>query len=129
DRLENTDMNRPFAIISIDHQGNFSTFDPELLAIKTPQYGDFVFGNVLQDSFESVCQTEKFQRIYQDIALGVENCRQSCDYFGLCGGGAGSNKFWETGSFTASATQACRFRIKEVAEVVIETLETTLGLT
>ena len=128
DRLNNTDMNRPFAIISIDHQGNFSTFDPELLAIKTPQYGDFIFGNVLNDSFDSVYRTEKFQQIYHDMSQGVEKCRQSCEYFGLCGGGAGSNKFWENGSFDSTETQACRFRIKEVAEVVIEALEDSLGL-
>jgi uncharacterized protein len=128
DRLENTDMNRPFGIVSIDHQGNFATFDPELLAIKTPQYGDFILGNILHDSFTSVCDTEKFQRIYHDMSVGVENCRQSCEYFGLCGGGAGSNKFWENGSFASTETQACQFRIKEVAEVVIEALENSLGL-
>ncbi|AGF51372.1 putative arylsulfatase regulatory protein [Synechocystis sp. PCC 6803] len=128
DRLDHTDMNRPFAIVSIDHQGNFSTFDPELLAIKTPQYGDFIFGNVLTDSFASICQTEKFQRIYHDMTQGVEKCRQTCDYFGLCGGGAGSNKFWENGSFNSTETLACRFRIQQVAEVVIGALEESLGL-
>lgn len=128
DRLDHTDMNQPFAIVSIDHQGNFSTFDPELLAIKTLQYGDFIFGNVLTDSFESVCQTSKFQSIYDDMNQGVEKCRQTCDYFGLCGGGAGSNKFWENGSFNSTETLACRFRIQEVAEVVISSLEESLGL-
>ncbi len=128
DRLDHTDMNLPFAIVSIDHRGNFSTFDPELLAIKTPQYGDFILGNVLKDSFEAVCQTEKFQSIYSDMNQGVEKCRQTCDYFGLCGGGAGSNKFWENGSFNSTETLACRFRIQEVAEVVIASLEESLGL-
>jgi hypothetical protein len=27
----------------------------------------------------------------------MERCQGSCDYFGLCGGGMGSNKFWEHG--------------------------------
>ena len=129
DRLENTDMNHPFAIISIDHQGNFSTFDPELLAVKTPQYGDFILGNVATDSFESICQSEKFQQIHWDMSQGVEQCRQTCDYFGLCGGGAGSNKFWENGSFNSTETQACRYRIKEVAEVAIAALESAVGIT
>ncbi len=61
ERLENTDMNRPFMIVNFDNQGNFSTFDPELLSIKTQPYGDFIFGNVLTDSLESICETEKFQ--------------------------------------------------------------------
>ena len=128
-RLERTDMNRPFVILNVDHGGNFSTFDPELLAVKTAEYGDFVLGNIHTDSLESVCETEKFQRIHKDMVAGIERCRQSCDYFGLCGGGAGSNKYWERGTFDCAETQACRYRIKLVADVVLAGLEATLGLT
>jgi uncharacterized protein len=128
DRLENTDMNKPFAIVSIDHQGNFSTFDPELLAIKTEQYGDFVFGNVLHDTFESVCYTEKFQKIYQDIAAGVTMCRNFCQYFGVCGGGAGSNKYWENGTFRSADTNVCKYRIKVITDIILEKLEYSLGI-
>jgi uncharacterized protein len=127
-RLERTDMNRPFVILNVDHQGNFSTFDPELLAVRTQEYGDFVLGNILTDSLESVCATEKFQRIQHDMQAGIERCRGSCEYFGLCGGGAGSNKYWEHGTFDCAETQACRYRIKIVADVVLAGLEAELGL-
>jgi uncharacterized protein len=127
-RLNYTDMNQPFVIVNFDHQGNFSTFDPELLSIKTKQYGDFYLGNVLEDSLESVCAGEKFQQIYRDMSAGVELCRQTCEYFGLCGGGAGSNKYWENGTFNCSETQACRYRIKAIADVVLGGLENSLGL-
>jgi uncharacterized protein len=127
-RLERTDMNKPFVILNVDHRGNFSTFDPELLAVKTEEYGDFVLGNVLTDSLESVISTEKFQRMQRDMAAGVERCRSSCEYFGLCGGGAGSNKYWENGSFDSTETQACRFRIQAVADVVLSGMEEELGL-
>ena len=128
-RLKQTDMNKPFVIVSVDHQGNFSTFDPELLAVHTEEYGDFVLGNVQTDSLESVIATEKFQRIQRDMAAGVARCRESCDYFGLCGGGAGSNKYWENGSFNSTETQACRYRVKLVADVVLAGLEEALSLT
>ncbi|MGL5034793.1 MAG: cyclophane-forming radical SAM/SPASM peptide maturase GrrM/OscB [Microcystaceae cyanobacterium] len=128
DRLQNTDMNKPFVIVSIDNQGNFTTFDPELLSVKTEKYGDFVFGNVLTDSFESVCYTDKFKAIYDDLNAGVELCQATCDYFGLCGGGAGSNKYWENGTFNCAETLACRYRIKEISDVVIEAFERSLGL-
>jgi uncharacterized protein len=127
-RLEKTEMNHPFAILSIDHQGNFSTFDPELLSVKTDRYGDFILGNVLHDSLASVCHQEKFQRIYRDMAAGVELCRRTCDYFGVCGGGAGSNKYWENGTFGSAETNACRYRIKIVTDVVLEELEDSLGI-
>ena len=123
DRMTTTEMNRPFAIVNIDHQGNFSTFDPELLSIKTETYGDFVLGNILQDTFESSCDTDKFHQMYQDISAGIELCRQSCEYFGVCGGGAGSNKYWENGTFRSTETNACKNRIKVVTDIVLDALE------
>jgi uncharacterized protein len=127
-RLERTDLNHPFVIVNVDHRGNFSTFDPELLAVATAEYGDFILGNVRDDSLESVGASEKFQRIQRDMSAGIELCRSSCDYFRLCGGGAGSNKYWEHGSFACTETQACRYRIKVVADVVLAGLERSFGL-
>ncbi len=128
ERLENTDMNKPFVIVSIDNQGNFSTFDPELLSVKTERYGDFILGNVLQDTFESVIQTEKFHKIYQDMTAGVENCQKNCQYFGVCGGGAGSNKYWENGTFNSTETTACKYRIQVITDLVLDELENSLGI-
>lgn len=127
-RLASTDMNAPFAIVNVDARGNVSTFDPELLSVSTAEYGDFAFGNVLSDSLEQLASTEKFQRVHREIQAGVQLCRSSCDYFGLCGGGAGSNKYWEHGSFDCSVTQACRYRIQLVADVVLAGMERELGL-
>lgn len=128
DRLTNTDMNKPFAIVNIDHQGNFSTFDPELLSVKSDRYGDFVLGTVLDNTFESVCTTEKFQRMYHEMTAGVDLCRSTCQYFGVCGGGAGSNKYWENGTFVSAETSACRYRIQMMTDIVMEGLENSLGI-
>lgn len=75
----------PFSIISVDCDGNFTTFSPEFLGMKSSTYGDFVLGNVRNDTFESVCTTKKFQKMYQDITAGVELCQNS----GYCPGGPG----------------------------------------
>ncbi|WP_026087723.1 hypothetical protein ACF3DV_07825 [Chlorogloeopsis fritschii PCC 9212] len=96
--------------------------------MKSDRDGGFLLGNALHDTLESVCYTDKFQKIYRDIATGVELCRQSCEYFGVCGGGAGSNKYWEKGTFTCSETNACKYRIKEVTNIVLEELEHSLSL-
>jgi len=127
-RLHNTDMNHPFRIVSIDHLGNFATFDPELLSMPSDHYGNFVLGNVVDSSFDAVCQTPKFQRIYQEMQQGVEMCQQTCEYFGVCGGGAGSNKYWENGTFVSAETQACRYRIQAITDIALAALETSLGL-
>ena len=126
-RITRHQLTTPFAIINIDTQGNFSTFDPELLAVKTDLYGDFILGNVLQDTFESVCHTEKFKRIYADISTGVELCRNTCQYFGVCGGGAASNKYWENGTFRSSETMACKYHEQIVTDVVLDGLEAALS--
>ncbi len=127
-RLTNTDMNKPFVIVNYDYQGNFSTFDPELLSIKTEKYGDFIFGNVLTNTLESICKTDKFKAIYNDINKGVELCANNCSYFGICGGGAGSNKYWENGTFASMETQACRYRIKILTDVLVSAIENSLDL-
>ncbi|MBV8884808.1 MAG: GRRM system radical SAM/SPASM domain protein [Chroococcidiopsidaceae cyanobacterium CP_BM_RX_35] len=127
ERATNTEMNRPFAIVNIDHKGNFSTFDPELLSIETDRYGDFILGNVLHNTLESVCDSEKFQQIYQDITTGIEMCQQTCSYFGVCGGGASSNKYWENGTFRSAETNACKNRVKVLTDVVLNALEEGLS--
>ena len=119
---------RPFSMVNIDNQGNFTTYSPELLAMKNPTYGDFILGNVKTDTFESVCATDKFKHIYQDIQAGVEQCRQECEYFGLCGGGAPSNKYWENGTFRSTETNSCRYNKKAITDILVEDLEASLGL-
>jgi uncharacterized protein len=128
-RLSQTDMNTPFVIVNVDARGQVSSFDPELLAVHTERFGDFVFGNVLNDRLVDLAANPKFQAVRAEIAAGVEACRASCAYFGLCGGGAGSNKYWEHGRFDGTETQHCRYRIQLVADVVLEGMEKELGLT
>ncbi|MGK7958234.1 MAG: cyclophane-forming radical SAM/SPASM peptide maturase GrrM/OscB [Crocosphaera sp.] len=121
-------MSYPFSIISIDNQGNFSTYSPELLTMKSIDYGDFILGNLLHDTLESVCHSDKFIRLYEDITKGVDMCQENCQYFKLCGGGAPSNKYWENDTFISSETMACQYNKQLVVDVVLEGLENHLGL-
>jgi uncharacterized protein len=128
DRLTHTDMNQPFGIVNVDVHGQLSSFDPELLAVHTERFGDFVFGHVLRDRLVDIAASVKFQQVQAEIAAGVEACRTTCAYFGLCGGGAGSNKYWEHGRFDVSETRHCRLRIQGVTDVVLDGMERELGL-
>lgn len=118
-----------FTIISIDHKGDFMTFSPELLSMDSSEYGKFVLGNVVTDSFESVCRTEKFKKINSDIQSGVELCRETCQYFSLCGGGAPANKYFENGSFKSTETMYCRYTQKILTDIVLADIEQSIGLT
>ena len=121
-------LSHPFSIVNIDSQGNFSTFSPELLAMKSKDYQDFILGNVQNDSFESACKTDKFKQIYGDIRQGFKKCQDTCDYFDLCGGGAPSNKYWENGTFNSSETMACLYNKQTIANILLEHIEQLLGL-
>ena len=122
-RLKQNELNRPFSILSVDAQGDFSTFDPELLSVASDRYGTFNLGNLKTHSLEESTRTESFQRLLQDMTQGVETCHKGCEYFGLCGGGNGSNKFWEHGTLASSETNACRFGTKIPVEVLLERFE------
>jgi uncharacterized protein len=118
----------PFSMINIAHNGDFSTFSPELLSMESLHYGDFLLGNVRGDTFESTCQTDKFRRINADIQAGVALCKRTCEYFSLCGGGAPSNKYFENHSFRTAETMYCRYTLKTIVDIVLEDIEASLAL-
>lgn len=122
-RITQNELNRPFSILSVDAQGHFSTFDPELLSVASDAYGSFNLGHLREVSLLEASRTERFQRLWRDMSAGQQVCRQSCEYYGFCGGGNGSNKFWEHGSLTAGETHACRFGIQIPVQVLLERFE------
>jgi uncharacterized protein len=113
----------PFAIINVDCFGNFSTFSPELLGLASAHYGDFTFGNVMTDTFDSILSKPKFTAVARDIAAGIRRCHETCEYFDYCGGGAPVNKYFENGSFDSTETMFCRLSKQAVLNVVLEKLE------
>ncbi|WP_392346131.1 hypothetical protein [Parasynechococcus sp.] len=72
--------------------------------------------------------TDQFHRLMADMISGVEPCHKGCEYFGLCGGGNGSNKFWEHGILASSETNACRFGTQIPVQVLLERFEEGLPL-
>jgi len=110
----------PFAIISVDYEGNFSSFSPELLGLRSAHYGDFTLGNVQTDALAAVTHSLRFTALYTDITAGIKKCRQECSYFGFCGGGAPANKYFENGSFASTETLFCRLTRKALLDVVLE---------
>jgi uncharacterized protein len=116
--------NVPMCILNFDCDGNISTFSPELLAMTHPTYGNFLFGNVFDmETLEEVLTNQQFKIVNTEIQEGVAKCRQTCDYFLLCGGGCPSNKVFENGTFNSTETMACRLRIKAATNATIGYLE------
>ena len=112
----------PCRIINVDVNGNFSSFSPELLGHDT-KYGNFLFGNVMDNSLEDMIHAEKFISVYKDIRTGIEECRKRCAYFPLCGGGAPSNKISEKGTFECTETRYCITNKQIIIDEVLGVLE------
>lgn len=116
----------PFSIVSIDTKANFTTWSPELLTMDSEDYGNFILGNLLTDSLESVTSTDKFNNIYADIRQGVDACQQECSHFEFCVGGAPANKYTELGTLKGTETLDCRLRKKAILDVVLDSIERDL---
>jgi len=123
-----TQQTTPYKIINFDCEGNFSTFSPELLSMDGEKYGGFQLGNIHETSLEEAIKTKKFRKIYADILEGVKNCKSSCPYFPVCGGGSPSNKLSENGTFKSTETMHCRFRKKSLVDVVLRKMEEEAGI-
>jgi uncharacterized protein len=97
----------PFGMMNVDCHGNVSSFSPELLGLKNAHYSDFIVGNITTNSLEEMLASLPMQAMSCDIAAGVEACRENCEYFSVCGGGAPVNKLAENGSFRSTRTSFC----------------------
>ncbi len=113
----------PFAITSMDWAGNISTFSPELLGMKNPDYRDFFLGNINRDDLVDLPRRSNFARMLADIREGVEMCRERCEYFTVCGGGEPINKLAENGSFASTETTYCRLTKMRATDLVLDALE------
>jgi uncharacterized protein len=118
-----TQENAPYSIISVDCDGNFTTYSPELLGLRSAEYGDFVIGNVRRDSIVAAAAGPSMSALSAAIARGVNRCAATCEYFRYCGGGAPVNKYFENGSFDSTETLFCRLNRKVMIDVLLARLE------
>jgi uncharacterized protein len=123
-----THQNTPMAIISVDHQGNFSTFSPELIGQTAPDFNNFILGNILESGFLHAKGASLLNLLTMEINKGIKKCKKECDFFHVCGGGAPANKYFENGTFNSSETKYCNYNIKMPTELVLAYLEEQLSL-
>ena len=112
-----------FGMLNVACNGDVSSFSPELLGLKDERYGDFIIGNVHRHSLDDMRASDVMQRMTHDIALGVAACRNSCDYFSVCGGGAPINKLTENGSFASDRTRFCELTQMVPTDLILDALD------
>ena len=107
---------KPLQFVTVDADGGFSTYCPELHGIRYPDGTRHIFGNVLKNDFLDVIANSQFVHIYDEVMKGVAKCARTCDRFAICGSHRVGNKFFETGTFSSTETIHCRTRIKVIAD-------------
>lgn len=118
-----TQENRPWGIVNVDWEGNFSTYSPELLGMTSPTHGSFALGNVFRNPLEEVLQSSHFLRLESEIRRGVELCQEQCEYFPYCGGGPPGNKYFENHTFASTSTLFCELHKKVCLDVSLSWIE------
>jgi uncharacterized protein len=108
----------PWQVLVIAANGDVTTFSPEFMEVRSPHHNNFCFGNVLRDRFEEMAANTFFLRAATEIRAGVDLCRETCSYFGVCGGGAPSNKIFENKTLASAETSFCRLSIQSAADAL-----------
>ncbi|MDB4874061.1 MAG: putative arylsulfatase regulatory protein [Gemmatimonadetes bacterium] len=108
-----------FPCVAVD--GSVVFLSPELVD-SAPQ---LIAGNVLETPlFEIVARARSLSYV-SDYQVGLHRCRDTCQYFSVCGGGAASNRYFEQGRFDISETECCRNRLKSAVDVLLDRLTTS----
>jgi uncharacterized protein len=113
----------PFGMLNVDCLGNVSSFSPELLGLKNSAYADFIVGNITTQSLEEMRNSAPMMAMSGDIAAGVQACRDGCEYFSVCGGGAPVNKLAENGSFRSTRTAFCGLTQMVPVDLILDAFE------
>jgi uncharacterized protein len=113
----------PFALITVAHNGDFSSFSPELLGQPSAEFANFILGNVATEGYFDSARTERFERLWNAIVLGTRECERSCAHYGYCGGGSPANKFYENSNLASGETLYCRTMLKRPFDKVLARLE------
>lgn len=96
----------PIPTVAFD--GSVVLLSPELAGFHDPRYGDFTSGNVLTTPLGEILDRAAETPWIREFLTGVEECRETCPYFGFCGGAHAANRYFEHGRFDVTETDHCR---------------------
>ncbi|SDT73173.1 uncharacterized protein SAMN04489716_6592 [Actinoplanes derwentensis] len=94
-------------IPTIAHDGSVVLLSPELAGFHDPRYGDFTSGNVLTTPLTEILGLAAETPWIGEFLRGIEACRETCPYFGFCGGAHAANRYFEHGRFDVTETNHC----------------------
>jgi uncharacterized protein len=111
------------AILTVQKNGDLSTYSPEFAGGVSAEMENFVIGNVHTSDFDRLHESPAYQRIRQGVIAGIRNCASTCQWFMFCGGAYTSNKFFENGTLESTTTTSCRLHRQILSETVLTQLQ------
>lgn len=107
-------------VVSLDREGNITTFSPQMITGTPQDSRAFVVANIRDvDSLDDLPDLPASRRLEKDIDAGIELCKRECGYFAFCGGGSPASKYYEHGTFAVSETRECVYRKKLMVDVLL----------
>lgn len=95
-------------IPTVGWNGDVVLLSPELLGARDTDYRNFVAGNVQIEPLPSILKQAPNLRYVQEFAIGLDNCKSTCEFFAYCQGAHAGNRYFEHGTLTATETEHCR---------------------
>lgn len=97
-------------IPTVAYDGSVVLLSPELAGFRDASYGDFASGNVMHTRLDLLLDRVANEPTgwIAEYLDGVEACRDTCAYFGFCGGAHAANRYFERGRFDGTETDHCR---------------------
>ncbi len=93
---------------SVASNGDMVLLSPEFLNSYSPEYSNFKVGNIMNEGISQILSDISRIRYVDEFKVGIKNCFEQCKYFGFCGGGFASNKYFENKSLSSTETNFCR---------------------
>ena len=127
ERLVKSQQINPFEIISVDVQGNFSTFSPNCWACRARNTGILFLGTWRRRVRDRESEAKSSRRSIATSVRGVRALRTNLLLFQLLRRRRALNRYLENGRFDSTETMFCRFEIKAVFDVVLSKVESALA--
>ncbi|MBG6098032.1 cyclophane-forming radical SAM peptide maturase AmcB [Nocardioides luteus] len=106
---------------TVTFNGDVVLLSPELAGIKDGHYGDFIAGNVRDQSISEILGSAGRLRYVAEFLDGLNRCLATCDFFDFCRGAQAGNRYFENGRFDTTETNYCRVSRQELVKALVDT--------
>lgn len=111
-------------ILTIQKNGDITTYSPEFAGSKSEKYNNFIIGNVLNlKTLSDLLTNNVYLMIKENLQKRNISCAATCKYYDFCGSAFASNVFAETSELIGTETIGCILHRQTLTDIVISKLQ------